>query len=466
MDTTLILILLIAGFIFGSLFTYFFAKSKFSKPVPFTLEEFVALKNEKPLLEQRINDLRLEMESFRLQVQSGNNKINSLGADLSRSETINHGLNEKLNTQRTELEDLQKKMKEQFENIAGKIIFDNSRLIQQQHSDKLNDLLLPFKEKIEKFENTVSNTHKENIRENQSLKEQLKLLQDLNKTIGDEARNLTTALKGQVKTQGNWGELILETILERSGLVKDREYFTQTSFKSDDGSRMLPDVLVQLPEGKTIIIDSKVSLTAYERFSSAEISEEREAAIKEHVISLKRHIKGLGEKKYQQLYDIKSLDFVLLFIPVEPAFNAAIQHDNKLFNDAFENNIVIVSTSTLFATLRIIASIWKLEYTNKNAQEISRQGGALYDKFVGFLEDLQKVGSSISASQKSWDGAMNKLSTGRGNLISSVQKIHKLGGIKATKTIPGSLINDDDEEQNIDNDESGNNDQEHNDLSK
>jgi DNA recombination protein RmuC len=243
-------------------------------------------------------------------------------------------------------------------------------------------------------------------------------------------------------TQGNWGELILETILERSGLVKDREYFVQTSHTNEEGRRLQPDVLIRLPENKTIIIDSKVSLIAYERFASAETQDEKDAALKEHLISLRRHIKGLGDKNYQQLYEVNSLDFVLLFIPVEPAFAAAVQADGGLFNDAFERNIVLVSTSTLLATLRTIASIWKLEYQNKNALEIARQGGALYDKFVGFLDDFQKVGNQITSTQKSWDAAMNKLSSGKGNLINSAQKIRKLGAA-ATKNIPQEFLNDD-----------------------
>lgn len=271
------------------------------------------------------------------------------------------------------------------------------------------------------------------------------MLQDLNKSIGDEARNLTTALKGQVKTQGNWGELILETILEKSGLVKDREYFVQTSLVSDEGKRLQPDVLVKLPDNKTIIVDSKVSLIAYERFSSAATQEEKDIALKEHLISLRRHIKGLGEKKYHQLYDVNSLDFVLLFIPIEPAFSTAVHFDNSLFNDAFESNIVIVSPSTLLATLRTISSIWKLEYQNKNALEIARQGGALYDKFVGFVTDFQKIGDSIGASQKSWDSAFGKLTSGRGNLVSSVEKIKKLSA-STTKSIPAGYLNESDDE--------------------
>ncbi len=381
-----------------------------------------------------------------------NQKNTNLHIEHSRLETLNRTLLERLETQKQEIDELHRKMQEQFESIASKIVLNNSRMIQQQHSDKLNDLLNPLREKIDKFETTVTTTHKENIRENQSLKEQLKQLQELNKSIGDEARNLTTALKGQVKTQGNWGELILETILEKSGLVKDREYFIQTSLVSEEGKRMQPDVLVKLPENKTIIIDSKVTLVAYEKYSSADTSSEKELALKEHINSVRRHLKGLGEKKYQQLYEVNTLDFVLLFIPIEPAFSTAIQHDNELFNDAFESNIVIVSPSTLLATLRTISSIWKLEYQNKNAMEIARQSGALYDKFTGFLVDFQKLGDTLSVSQKAWDSAFNKLTAGRGNLVNSVEKLKKLGA-GASKSIPPAFLNGSDDETDEETDE-------------
>lgn len=433
---------LIAGALTGAFVTWFMLRSFYSKPEKFTEEEFLVTKNAKDVAEARNAEMRERNDELKSEVVKLNERVNSLSSETARLSTINESLTEKLANQKTELENLYAQMKQQFENIAGKIVVNNSQLIQQQHSDKLNDLLNPLKEKIEKFENTVNTTHKESIRENQSLKEQLKQLQDLNKSIGEEARNLTTALKGQVKTQGNWGELILETILERSGLVKDREYFIQTSHTNEEGRRLQPDVLIRLPEGKTIIIDSKVSLIAYERFASAENQSEKDAALKEHLISIRRHIKGLGDKNYQQIYEVKSLDFVLLFVPVEPAFAAAVQADNTLFNDAFEKNIVLVSTSTLLATLRTIASIWKLEYQNKNALEIARQGGALYDKFVGFLEDFQKVGNQLSSTQKSWDAAMNKLSSGKGNLINSAQKIRKLGAA-ATKNIPQDFLSDD-----------------------
>lgn len=444
MDSISTLLLIFAGALLGGTAAWYMARSRFHRPLPFTIEEFTAIKTAREMAEVRLKDTQNELEKLKTQLQQLTDKNNGLSNERVRLESALSSVNEKLAEQKKEVLELHQKMKTEFENIAGKIVLDNSHHIQQQHSDKLKDLLTPLREKIDKFENTVNTTHKESIRDNQALKEQLKQLQDLNTSIGKEARNLTTALKGEVKTQGNWGELILETVLERSGLGKDIEYTVQSSFRDESGKRLLPDVLVRLPEGKTIIIDSKVSLNAYERFATSESEEEREAAAREHLISLRRHIKGLGEKKYQQIYEINTLDFVLLFIPIEPAFSAAIQKDPTLFNDAFEKNIVIVSPSTLLATLRTIASIWKLEYQNKNALEIARQGGALYDKFVGFLEDFQKIGSSLSNTQKFWDQTMNKLTTGHGNLVSRVEKLKQLGA-KMTKKIPDELLNDDNE---------------------
>ena len=258
--------------------------------------------------------------------------------------------------------------------------------------------------------------------------------------MSKDATNLTKAIKGDSKVQGGMGEIILERVLERSGLMKDREYFVQESFTSEDGRRRQPDVIIKLPEGKNIIIDSKMSLTDYERYFSAENEEEQLLALKSHVQSIKRHIKQLSEKNYHNVYNIGSLDFVLMFIPIEPAFGLAVHYDNELFAEAFERNIVIVSTSTLLATLKTIASIWRQEKQNQNAQEIARQSGALYDKFVGLVEDLIEIGKKMDMSKKSYESAMKKLSLGTGNLVGRAEKIKELGA-KTTKTLPAELLN-------------------------
>ncbi|HEX5001064.1 MAG TPA: DNA recombination protein RmuC [Bacteroidia bacterium] len=432
---------LIAGAVAG----YFIAKSVFNKQAAVSAEEWNRLTNEKTLAEQRLNDVKESLKNAEEELRAAAGRHAQSSAEQATLKTINEHLTAKLQDQKKEIVELHEKLQVQFENIANKVVFDNSQRMQQQHVDKLADLLTPFRERIIGFEKKVQEANEQSIRDSQSLKEQIKGLQDLNKTIGEEAKNLTSALKGQVKTQGNWGEMILESILERSGLVKDREYSIQASFTTEDGKRLQPDVLVNLPEKKTIIIDSKVSLVAYERLVNAQNDEEREAAAKEHIASLRRHIKGLGNKNYQQLYDVRSLDFVLLFIPVEPAFSMAIQLEPGLFNEAFDSNIVLVSASTLLATLRTISSIWKLEYQNQNSREIARQSGALYDKFVGMVADLETVGKKIDDAHHSWEDAMKKLHSGRGNLVGAVQKIKKLGA-DTSKSLPEKYLSDSEEE--------------------
>ena len=271
-----------------------------------------------------------------------------------------------------------------------------------------------------------------------ALEAQLKGLKDLNQQMTKEATNLTKALKGDSKIQGNWGELVLERVLEKSGLEKDREYYLQQNFTLDDGSRVLPDVVLHLPDNKRMIIDSKVSLTDYERLVNVE-DDDKAIYLKAHVNSIKRHVDQLSDKNYQDLYDIESPDFVLLFIPIEPAFAVAINEDNSLYNKAFEKNIVIVTPSTLLATLRTIDTMWNNEKQQQNAIEIARQAGALYDKFEGLVKDLTGVGKKIDAAKTDYSAAMNKLVDGRGNLITSVEKLKKMGA-KAKKALPEAII--------------------------
>jgi DNA recombination protein RmuC len=293
-------------------------------------------------------------------------------------------------------------------------------------------------EKIKSFEKKVDDVYLNDNKERAGLSEQIRMLHDLNQQMSKDANNLTKALKGETKTQGNWGEFILERVLEKSGLVKGQEYAVQESITDEEGKRLQPDVVIYLPESKCIIIDSKVSLVGYERYCSAEDEVIKANALKEHISSIKKHIANLSSKNYQNLYKIKSLDFVLLFMPIEPAFSLAVQNDMELFNDAFEKNIVIVSPSTLLATLRTIASIWRQENQNRNALEIARQSGALYDKFQSMVTDLLEVGRRFHSVQDNYEEVMKKLSTGKGNLITSVEKIKKLGA-KATKSLPQGM---------------------------
>ena len=367
------------------------------------------------------------------------NKVLELSTVFSRTDADYKNLQLKLAEQQKEMEGLQEKFTTQFENLANKIFEEKGKKFADQNKINLGEILNPLREKISDFEKKVELTNTESIKNHSALREQLTNLKELNQQITKEASNLTRALKGDSKAQGNWGEYILESILEKSGLVKGREYFIQESLTSEDGKRLQPDVVIKLPDNKNLIIDSKVSLVAYERFMSADDETERSVQLKQHIVSLRQHIKGLSEKNYQTLYSAGSLDFILLFVPIEPAFSASVRYDVEIFNDAFEKNIVIVSPSTLIATLRTISSIWKQEFQNRNTVEIAKQATALYEKFRGFTEDLIEMGNQLKRTQSSYEGAMNKLSTGKGNLVGSVEKIRLLG-LKPTKTIDQRLV--------------------------
>lgn len=346
----------------------------------------------------------------------------------------------KNDTQKEEVSQLQEKFSKEFENLANKILDEKANKFTELNRENIKGILHPLQEKIQHFEKKVEDTHKESIGQHASLKEQILGLKDLNLQMSKEAINLTKALKGDSKLQGNWGELVLERVLEKSGLEKDREYFVQQSFVTEDGSRVLPDVVINLPDNKKMIVDSKVSLTHYERFVNEEDESLQVQYLKEHVNSIKRHVEQLGDKNYHDLYKIESPDFVLLFIPIEPAFAVALNEDSTLYNKAFEKNIVIVTPATLLATLRTIDTMWNNEKQQKNAIEIARQAGALYDKFHGLMSDLTGVGKDMDRAKSNYSAAMNKLFEGKGNLITSVEKIKKLGA-KAKKALPDTIVN-------------------------
>jgi DNA recombination protein RmuC len=270
------------------------------------------------------------------------------------------------------------------------------------------------------------------------------MLQEMNQKMSEEAKNLTKALKGDTKQQGNWGEVVLQRILEKSGLRKDHEYEIQKSVQTEEGRRLQPDVIVRLPDEKRLVIDSKVSLKAFERYSSTDDPAEQQLQLKQHIQSLRSHVKNLSGKNYEQIHGFKSPDFVLMFIPIEPAFGAAMQKDPELYNEAFEKNIIIVSPTTLLATLATIENVWKQEYQNRNAMEIAKRGGLLYDKFVGFVDNLEQIGTRIRQTQDSWSSAMKQLSTGSGNLVGQAEKLRKLGA-NASKTLPQDLVQEENE---------------------
>ena len=315
----------------------------------------------------------------------------------------------------------------EFNNLANRIFEEKSQKFTDQNRSNLEVVLNPLREQLGDFKKRVEDVYDKEAKDRAALHGEIVNLREINRSIGQEAVNLTKALKGESKTRGNWGEVVLERVLEESGLVKDREYETQVALTNEDGRRFQPDVIVRLPEGKDVVIDSKVSLAAYERYSSAEDELERSAALKEHITSLRGHIRDLGSKNYEELAGIRSLDFVLMFVPIEAAFLAAMQHDEALFSEAYKARIVIVSPSTLLVTLKTIQYIWRGEYQNKNAQEIARQAAGLYDQFVGFVEALKDVEKHLDKSKEAYEKAYSRLASGRGNLMNRTQSLKKLG---------------------------------------
>lgn len=365
---------------------------------------------------------------------------------LSKSDAECNAMADKLVQQKTEIDDLQRRLMLEFENIANRVLRQNSSEFRDTNLKTLGDIISPLKERIQLFEKQVQDTYNLELRDKVSLQQEVRSLFELNQKLSEEANNLTRALKGDVKKQGNWGEVILERVLERSGLSKGVEYEIQYTTRSNEGDVLRPDVIIRLPEGKHIIIDAKVSLLAYEQYISSEVPEERDKFLKAYCDSVRSHIKELGDKNYQHATAIDTPDFVLMFMPIEPAFSAAVQFDGELFNYAWERKIVIVSPSTLLATLRTIASVWKHEKQTQNAIEIARQGGEMFDKFSAFLKDMELLGEQIERLEKVYGDARKKLSDGKGNLINKAKKLEKLG-VKTSKSLPNSFIQNDNDEE-------------------
>ncbi|OFX60802.1 MAG: DNA polymerase V [Bacteroidetes bacterium GWB2_41_8] len=439
-----------AGLVF--VLAYFILKSKlqkqqsdFEKEKQMMEQNFIQqkfeLEKEKSLFEDRNQSLMKEKEELLLQIQLLRAESGVQSQQLARAEADFANLQEKLESQKKEMENLQQKFTTEFENIASKILKQNTTDFSAANHKNISDLLSPLKEKIQVFEKKVEDTYEKGLKDQTDLKAELKKLHDLNLKISDEANNLTKALKGDVKKQGNWGEMILERILERSGLTEGREFRKQESVLSENGQRFQPDVVIHLPDQKHIVVDSKVSLVAYERLVNAENEKDRMAFVKEHLLSVRNHIKILSEKHYQHSPNFNSPDFVLLFIPIESSFSIAVQEDQELFLYAWDNKVVLVSPSTLLATLRTISSIWQQENQTRNALEIARQSGALYDKFVAFISDMESIGKSLESTKKTYDQAAGKLYSGSGNLVKRAENIRKLGA-KTSKELPPELVND------------------------
>ncbi|WP_083629433.1 DNA recombination protein RmuC [Tenacibaculum agarivorans] len=409
-------------------------------------EELKTVQTEKDTLKERNQSLSEYKSSAEKNTEELKSELKFLQTEKESLIKVNtrqdvdlKNLQHKLAEQKGEIEGLQEKFTKEFENLANKILEEKSNKFTVQNKENIKNILNPLEKKIKDFEEKVDKTHKESIDYHSALRQQILGLKELNAQMSKETLNLTRALKGDSKTQGNWGELVLERVLEKSGLEKDREYFVQQSFTNEEGKRILPDVVIHLPDNKKMVIDSKVSLTAYEKYVNTDDETEKTAYVKEHLMSLKRHVEQLSDKKYEDIYKIESPDFVLLFVPIEPAFAVALNEDNTLYNKAFERNIVIVTPTTLLATLRTIDTMWNNEKQQRNALEIARQAGALYDKFEGLLKDLINIGKKIDATKSDYSAAMNKLVDGRGNLITSVEKLKKMGA-KAKKALPDSII--------------------------
>lgn len=388
--------------------------------------------NEKLAFQKQLQLSNQEKESIRTEKDS-------LAIQLSKKEVDFENLWERHKEQKNEITELQDKFTKEFENLANKILEEKSVKFTEQNNVNMKNILLPLQDKIQGFEKKVEQTHKESIDYHAALRQQIIGLSEMNVQMSKETLNLTKALKGDSKMQGNWGELVLERVLEKSGLEKGREYEVQQSFVTSEGNRVFPDVVINLPDGKKMIVDSKVSLSAYEKYINEESDILKNEYLKEHLNSIKRHVEQLGNKNYHELYQIESPDFVLLFIPIEPAFAIALNEDSTLYNKAFDKNIVIVTPTTLLATLRTIDSMWTNQKQQENAFEIARQAGALYDKFEGFVTDLVRIGNKIKDTKTEYESAMNKLVDGKGNLISSVERLKKMGA-KAKKSLPDNIV--------------------------
>lgn len=406
---------------------------------------FLEVKSELELQKSVIQEtLRLKtifFDDLQKQLSEARESAVSRGMEVVALQSTNQILRDKLDTQMAELEQLQKRLTTEFENIANKILKDRSDEFNNSNQKQLSDILNPLKERIQLFEKKVDETYDKEFRDKTSLREEVLKLIDLNARVSLEANNLTKALKGDVKKQGNWGEVVLERVLERSGLTKGQEYDREYVIEGNDANVQRPDVIIHLPDNKQIIVDSKVSLVAYDRWVSAETDEQRAISLKEHILSLRNHVKLLSEKNYQQASTLNTPDFVLMFIPIEGSFALAVQGDAELFSFAWERKIVLVSPTTLLATLRTISSIWKQENQTKNAYEIARLSGALYDKFVGFAEDMVKIKINIERSANAYDDAMRKMKDGAGNIIRTAEKIKELGAKTGVKTLPEDFKN-------------------------
>ncbi len=419
------LIYLITGIIIGALICWLVINNR-------SAGLSAALNQKAFLLEKDNNSLKSNLEEK-------NREIILLNNSLSACENELHNLNNRLRDQKNDLMQIRENFNLEFKNLANDILEEKTKKFTEQNKTNLDEILKPLSERIKDFEKIVQDTYDKEAQQRFSLKEEVKRLAELNQQISKEASSLTKALKGESKTQGNWGEVILENILERSGLKKGHEYFVQESFTMDEGQRFQPDVIVHYPGDRSIVIDSKVSLTSYERFYSAVSDEEKSTELKGHLFSIKNHINELSGKNYHELKGIRTLDFVVLFMPIEPAYLLAIQNDPQLWNYAYDRRILLISPTNLVAVLKVIESLWKQEYQSRHVMEIAKQGGSLYDDFVRLNENLIKLGRKMDEASVFYKLTIKKMTEGKGNLISQVEKLRELG-VKAKKQLPDTML--------------------------
>ncbi|WP_026464920.1 DNA recombination protein RmuC [Adhaeribacter aquaticus] len=398
------------------------------------------------VLQLQVQEKQSEIAQLKEQIRTSNANILSLQTELTKTETDLYHLKQKLTDQKDELETLRTSFLQQFASVSNQVLVTNAEHFKKASAENLENILTPLKERIKEFETKVDTTYEKSLRENIALKEQISMLASLNQQMSQDAINLTKALKGERKTQGNWGEYLLEVLLEKSGLRQGDHYNREVVLKNEENKTYRPDVIVNLPGQKHLIIDSKVSLLAYDAYSNCEDETLQQAHLISHIQSIRTHYQELSKKEYHHLIGVHSPDFVLMYIPIEPAFNLAMQHDRDLFIDALNHNIVFVTTSTLLATLRTVEGVWKQENQKNNVLKIAKESGLLYDKFVGFVEDLKAIGKHLDNSHSSYQAAMNKLTDGKGNLIKKVEQLKNMGA-RTSKSLDISLLKDSETEE-------------------
>lgn len=416
-----IIVFLIIGILIGVIISALFYKTRLSASI------------------ERNKILTENSENYRTEAEEQRNRVISLISELSAVRSDNENLLRRLEEQKRELDEMQNRLKTEFEILASKILEEKSLKFTEQNKENISTILNPLREKISEFEKKIGDVYNEENKERSALREQIRTLYELNKQMSEEANNLTKALKGDTRVQGTWGELILERILEFSGLERGREFEVQQPVRNEDGKTLRPDVIINLPEERKMIIDSKVSLKAYEAYVNSIDDEQREEFLKQHINSVRSHMKNLSPKNYQTLYGIAQPDFVLMFIPVEPAFSLATASDPGLWEEAFSKNIIISSPATLLAILRTVSGLWRQEKRVRFAEEIAKKGGELYDLIASFTDQMIKVGERLDAAKKYYTDAMKKLSEGNRNLISKAEELKRMG-VPASKSIDQRII--------------------------